>query len=224
MGIEELSKLLTEAEVTNYTREEELANIITHGIGAILSVIGCILLVVYAAQHGDAYHITSVSIFGTTLILLYGMSTLYHWFERPDLKRIFRILDHSCIYLLIAGSYTPFTLVTMRGPWGWTMLAVIWTLAIGGVIFKLFYTGHFDLLSTGLYIGMGWVAVIAIKPLVEGTPTGGLILLVFGGVLYTGGTVFYLWEKLRYNHAVWHGFVMAGSLCHFMAVYYYVLP
>jgi hemolysin III len=219
-----MSKFLSEINITKYTRNEELANTITHGIGAILSVIGLFLLVNYAAQHGDAYHITSVTIFGATLILLYGMSTLYHWFEHPDLKRIFRILDHSCIYLLIAGSYTPFTLVTMRGPWGWTMLAVIWTLAIAGVIFKLFYTGHFDLISTGLYIGMGWIAVFSLKPLLESTPIGGLILLVVGGVLYTGGTAFYLWEKLPYNHAVWHGFVMGGSFCHFMAVYYYVLP
>ena len=219
-----MSKFLSEINISKYTRNEELANTITHGIGAILSVIGLFLLVIYAAQHGDAYHITSVTIFGATLILLYGMSTLYHWLEHPELKRIFRILDHSCIYLLIAGSYTPFTLVTMRGPWGWTMLAVIWTLAIGGVIFKLFYTGHFDLLSTVLYIGMGWIAVFALKPLLEATPIGGLILLVLGGVLYTGGTAFYLWEKLPYNHAVWHVFVLLGSTLHYFAILFYVIP
>jgi len=219
-----MGRFLTKIDMAKYTRNEELANIITHGIGAILSVIGLILLVVYAAEHGDAYHITGVSIFGATLILLYLMSTLYHTFQRPELKRVFRILDHSAIYLLIAGSYTPFTLVTIHGKWGWTLLVVIWTLAIAGVIFKLFFTGRFHLASTLIYIGMGWVAMFAIKPLFEQTPTGGLILLVLGGVLYTGGTAFYLWDKLPYNHAVWHGFVMGGSLCHFMAVYYYVLP
>lgn len=215
---------MTKIDISKYTRNEEIANIITHGIGAVLSVIGMFLLVIYATQHGDAYHITSVSIFGATLILLYLMSTLYHSFQHPKLKRVFRILDHSSIYLLIAGSYTPFTLVAMRGPWGWSMLALIWSLAIAGVVFKLFYTGHFHFISTGIYIGMGWVALIAIKPMLESVPTGGLILLVLGGVLYTGGTAFYLWEKLPYNHAVWHGFVMGGSFCHFMAVYHYVLP
>lgn len=208
----------------HYTRLEEYANVITHGIAVILSIIALWVMVATAVEFGDAYDITSVAVFGGSLILLYLMSTLYHSFQNPSLKYVFRILDHSSIYLLIAGSYTPFTLISMRGGLGWTLFAVIWILAVSGVIFKLFFTGKFHITSTLLYVGMGWLAILAIKPMLQSVPTGGIVWLIIGGLLYTLGVVFYLWRRIPFHHAIWHLFVMAGSFSHFMAVYFYVLP
>jgi len=208
----------------HYTRLEEYANAITHGIAVALSIVALWVMVASAVQFGDAIHITSVSVFGGSLILLYLMSTLYHSFQNPSIKYVFRILDHSSIYLLIAGSYTPFTLISMRGGLGWTLFAVIWILAVSGVIFKLFFTGQFHITSTLLYVGMGWLAILAIKPILHNVPTGGIVWLIAGGLLYTFGVVFYLWRRVPFHHAIWHLFVMAGSFSHFMAIYYYVLP
>ena len=203
---------------------EELANTITHGIGVGLSIAGLVLLVVRAAMHGDAWQVVSFSIYGSSLILLYLASTLYHGFRSERIKRVLRLLDHSAIYLLIAGTYTPFVLVTLRGPWGWTLFGIIWGLAILGVTFKLIFGHKYEMLSTVFYVLMGWVVIIAIKPLIAALPAGGLAWLVAGGLAYTGGVVFYAWEKLPFNHAIWHGFVLAGSLFHFLSVWWYLAP
>jgi hemolysin III len=198
---------------------EELANAITHGAGLLASLIALPVLLWYAAQSHDAARITGAAIFGVTLCLLYTASTLYHAFPPSRTKRVFRVLDHSAIYLLIAGTYTPFALGPLRGPWGWSLLAVVWTLAAGGVLLKTTVGFRYPRLSTAVYIGMGWMAVVAIKPLMEHVGRTGLIWLVAGGLCYTGGVVFYSTDRrLWYGHAIWHLFVAAGSICHFFAV------
>ena len=209
---------------SRYTRREEYANVATHAVGVLLSIVALVLMVIYATENGDPYFIVAVSIFGATLILLYLMSTLYHSFRHPKVKHVFRVFDHSCIYLLIAGSYTPFTLVSMRGGWGWTLFGLTWGLALCGIVFKIFFTKRFGILSTLMYIALGWLVVIAAKPVISNVPAGGLAWLFAGGLLYTSGVVFYAWRRVPYHHAIWHLFVMAGSFCHFLAVYYYVLP
>ncbi len=202
----------------------EIANGITHGIGAGMSMAGLVVLVVLAAKTAGVWHIVSFAIYGTTLVLLYLASTLYHSLPHPRAKRIFRILDHSAIYLLIAGSYTPFTLVSVRGSWGFSIFGVVWGLAIAGVVFKAFFAGKWDLISTLVYILMGWLVVIAWSPVTAAIPTGGLWLLLLGGISYTAGTIFYAWERLPFNHAIWHLFVLGGSVLHYLAVLIYVLP
>lgn len=209
---------MSRVEASTYTPREELANSLTHGLGVGLSLGGLALLVTRAARFGDAWQVVSASVFGATLVLLYTASTLYHSFRSPEAKRILRKLDHSSIYLLIAGTYTPFMLVNLRGAWGWSLLCVIWGLALAGVILKLWLTGRFRLVSTVCYVAMGWLIVIAVKPMLAAVPSAGLWLLLAGGLCYTGGTLFYLWKSLRYHHAVWHLFVLAGSVCHFFAV------
>lgn len=209
---------------TSYSFREELLNSITHGAGILLSIAALVLLIVYSRIYGTAGHVVSCTIFGVTLILLYTSSTLYHSFQKPRVKRIFKILDHSCIYLLIAGTYTPFLLVTLRGVLGWTMFGIIWFLAISGVVFKIFFVHRFNIISTIAYLLMGWIIIFAIKPLVDSLPTGGIVWLIAGGLAYTLGVVFYAWKKLPFNHAIWHLFVLAGSMCHFLAVMFYVLP
>lgn len=207
-----------------YTLSEEIANGITHGIGAMLSVAGLTVLVVLAAIYGDAWRIVSFSIYGTSLVLLYTASTLYHAIQHPDAKRIFRIMDHAAIYLLIAGTYTPITLVNMRGPWGWSIFGFVWALAIIGIIFKTMYTGRYDKISTAAYVLMGWICLIGLKEMLVAIPPGGLVWLVAGGVCYTVGVIFYAWQKLPFNHAIWHLFVLGGSMCHFFAILFHVLP
>jgi len=203
---------------------EEVMNAVTHGIGTLLAVAGLVLLTVFAYLYGEIWHIVSFSIYGTTLVLLYLASTLYHSFTNERLKYIFKILDHSAIYLLIAGTYTPFTLVPLHGILGWSVFACVWGLAILGIVLKVAFVGRFKMVSTMCYLIMGWLIVIAIKPLLATVPTPGIIWLVSGGLFYTFGTVFYLWNKLPYNHAIWHLFVLAGSISHFIAVFVYVLP
>lgn len=210
--------------VARYTRREEFANVGTHALGVVFSIVALVLLVTYAAKQGDPYYVVSVSIFGATMILLYLMSTLYHTFRHPKVKHAFRVVDHACIYLLIAGSYTPFTLIALRGNWGWTLFGITWGLALCGVIFKIFFTKRFNVLSVIMYIALGWLAIVAIKPLLQNVPIGGLAWMLAGGLLYTSGVIFYLWSRIPYHHAIWHMFVMGGSFCHFLAVYYYVLP
>ena len=206
------------------TMGEEIANSITHGIGACLSIAALSILVTLAGIRGDAWRVLSFSIYGATLVLLYLASTFYHVFTHPGTKRIFQVLDHSAIYLLIAGTYTPFCLVTLRGGWGWSIFGVVWGIAILGITFKAFYTGRFGILSTVLYIVMGWIVVVAVKPIIDRLPIGGLVWLLLGGISYTGGIVFYAWEKLPFSHTIWHIFVLGGSVLHFFGILYYVLP
>lgn len=208
----------------SYSLGEEIANGITHGVGAGLSIAGLTLLVVLAVLYGDVWRIVSFSIYGSTLIIMYLASTLYHSFQHPQAKRILRIIDHASIYLLIAGTYTPFLLVSMRGAWGWTLLVLVWGLALLGVGFKALFTHRFQKLSPMAYILMGWLSVIVLKEALVSIPTGGLLLVAIGGVIYTMGVIFYVWKKLPYNHAIWHVFVLAASTCHYFAVLLYLLP
>lgn len=204
------------------TPAEELANSLTHGIGALLSVAALVLMVVAAALERSAARVVACSIYGASLVLLYSFSTVYHALTNARAKRVFRILDHSSIYLLIAGTYTPFTLVTLHGAWGWALFGVVWGCAALGIAFKVFFTGRMEVLSTVVYVGMGWVALVAVGPLMRRMPGPGLLWLVAGGLFYTAGVAFYRWRR-RYAHAVWHLFVLAGSACHFVAVWGWVL-
>ncbi len=210
--------------ITYYDTKEEKLNIITHGIGLILSIAALVLLVVYSSIYGTAWHITSFAIFGSSLILLYSASTLYHYTQNPKWRQRLNIFDHSAIYVLIAGTYTPFTLVVLNGWIGWTIFGISWGLALIGIIFKLFFTGKYDRISTIAYVLMGWVIVFAIKPLVDTFPLNGLLWLLAGGIFYTVGAILYSSAKIRYNHAIFHIFVLLGSFSHFMAVFFYVLP
>lgn len=204
---------------------EEIANSITHGIGIYFGVAALVLLVVFASLYGNAWHIVSCSIYGSTLVLLYTASTLYHSFRHPRVKHVFRIIDHASIYLLIAGTYTPFTLVPLRGAWGWSLFGVVWGLALCGIIAKVFFIHRFEILTTLLYLVMGWIVVIAAKPMLRIVPTGGIVWLVIGGLAYTIGVIFYAVDrKFSYAHAIWHVFVLVGSICHFFAVMFYVVP
>jgi len=207
-----------------YSPREEIANAVTHGIGMLLSISALILLVVYATINGDSYHIVGCSIFGASLILLYSMSTMYHMVKTPKMKRIFRALDHSSIFLLIAGTYTPFTLVNLHGSWGWTIFGLVWGIAVLGIVLETVTRQRYKKLSLTLYIGMGWLIIIAVKPLLQTVDTGGIILLVGGGLFYSLGVIFYIWKSLVFNHAIWHLFVLAGSILHFFAVFFYVIP
>ena len=207
-----------------YTRGEEIANSLTHGLGLVMSVAGLGVLVTFAALHGDAWTVVGCAVFGASLVLLYATSTLYHTLRAPRPKRSWRVFDHGAIFLLIAGTYTPFTLVSLRGPWGWSLFGVVWALAVAGIVLKLFLTGRFRVLSTLIYLFMGWLVLIAFKPLVEALPHSSLMLLLAGGAAYSAGTVFYMWKRLPYHHAVWHLFVLAGSVCHFFAVLGSVVP
>lgn len=207
-----------------YSPIEEAANRLTHGLGALLSVAGLVLMVVYSALHGDAWVVTSTAIYGASLVILYSASTLYHSVSGARWRRLCQKLDHAAIYLLIAGTYTPFTLGPLRGSWGWTLFGIVWGCAVVGVVLKLFFAGKFDVVSTLAYLAMGWLVIIALKPLIAALPAGALWLLVSGGLCYSLGTIFYLWEKLPFNHAVWHVWVLAGSACHWAAVFGYIVP
>ena len=207
-----------------YTIGEEIASSITHGIGAALSIAALVILVVLAATRGDAWRVVSFSIYGTTLILLYMASTLYHAIQHPGAKKVFRILDHSSIFLLIAGTYTPFLLVPLRGGWGWSLFGVIWALAITGIVFKAIFINRMKKLSVVIYILMGWLVLIALNPMLDNIPPAGLWWLAGGGLSYTGGVVFYAMKRIKYTHAIWHLFVLGGSICHFFAILLYVLP
>jgi len=202
----------------------EIANSVTHGLGALLSVLALVLLVVPGALHGSAMRVVTGAVFGTSLVLLYCMSTLYHALTNLRAKRVFQILDHSAIYVLIAGTYTPFCLVALRGAWGWSLFGVIWGLAILGVTFKAVFGDRYEVLSTVVYLGMSWMIVVAALPLYRCLPAGGLAWLGAGGAFYTLGVGFFAWRGLRFHHAVWHLFVLGGSLCHVIAVVGYVMP
>lgn len=204
---------------------EELANALTHGAGFVASLIGLPILVLSAANRGERAAIVGASIFGAALVALYAASTLYHAISHPTLKQKMRVLDHAAIYLLIAGTYTPFTLGVLRGRWGWTLFGIVWTLAALGVLFKvLFGSGAMAKVSTAVYVAMGWVAIIAAKPLIASMDQAGLALLVGGGLFYTGGVVFYVDKRRAWTHPVWHLFVLGGSICHYFAVLFYSAP
>lgn len=209
---------------TYYTLREEIANAVTHGFGIVLAIAALVTMATVAARDGDSWHVVSCSVFGTTLVLLYTASTLYHSIQVERFRPLLRALDHSAIFLLIAGTYTPFTLVTLRGPWGWSLFAVVWSIGITGIVLRLLLRERLHWLFVTLYLAMGWVVVVAIQPLLERLETGGLILLAAGGIAYTGGIAFYVWDRLPYNHAIWHGFCLLGSALHFFAVLFYVIP
>jgi hemolysin III len=203
-----------------YTLGEEIANSITHGVGAGLSIAGLTVLVVLAAIYGDVWRVVSFSIYGSTLVILYLASTLYHSFQNPRLKSLFQVFDHSAIYLLIAGTYTPFLLVSLRGPWGWSLFAVVWGLALLGIGFKALYLQRYHVASTLGYILMGWLGVIVIRQMLNTVPPEGLVWLAAGGAFYTIGIIFLAWRRIPYGHTIWHFFVMGGSLCHYFAIMY----
>ena len=204
---------------------EEVANAVTHGIGLLLSLIGMPILVLAALDRGERAMVFGASVFGAALIALYAASTLYHAIPHPSIKQRLRVLDHAAIYLLIAGTYTPFTLGVLRGTWGWTLFGVVWTLAALGVLCKVvFGSGAMATLSTAIYVAMGWVIIIAIKPLMASMEHAGLMLLVAGGLCYTGGVIFYVDRRRAWTHPVWHLFVMGGSVCHYFAVLWYAAP
>ncbi|MCK7543827.1 hemolysin III family protein [Marinobacter bryozoorum] len=216
---------ITEARPDSiHHRIEEWLNSATHGIGAVLSVIGTIALVVAAGQMGDAWKMVSFSIFGATLIMLYMASAFYHGSRSPRLRSVFKTLDHCAIFLLIAGTYTPFLLVNMRGTVGWTFFSIIWSLALSGVILKVVFKHRFRLVRVGIYLLMGWLIVFASADLVNSLSETALHLTIAGGLVYTVGVVFYLLDRIPYMHAIWHLFVIGGSACHFSAIYFGVLP
>ncbi|GGF80555.1 hemolysin III family protein [Paenibacillus albidus] len=212
------------ANTHTYSRKEEVANAVTHGIGAVLSVAALVLLVMYASQNGTAWHVVSFSIYGATMLILYLNSTLVHSLREGKAKDFFEFLDHSSIYLFIAGTYTPLMLVAIRGTLGWTLFGIAWGVAVFGIFFKAFFVKKFLYMSTVFYIAMGWMVVIAWKPLSAVMDGGGMTMLLIGGLLYTLGTVFYVWRAFPYHHAIWHLFVLAGTAVHFFAVLIYVLP
>ncbi|HEU0301051.1 MAG TPA: hemolysin III family protein [Longimicrobium sp.] len=201
----------------------ELANALTHAAGVVAALAGAAVLLVAAVRYGGAREIASSAVFAATLVLLYTASTLYHSVRTPRVKERLKVFDHCAIYLLIAGTYTPFTLVGLRGGWGWSLFGVAWALAVAGVVFKLFFTGRFPRLSTAIYVGMGWMVVVAIGPMLDRLSAATLAWLLAGGLAYTGGTFFYH-NRRPYAHAVWHLFVLAGSVCHYVAVMTQVLP
>ena len=212
------------AVVPRYSFGDELASSIIHGIGIVLSIAGLATLVALAALHGDALAVIACAVFGTSLVLLYTASTLYHSISVAAAKPTLRALDHIAIYVLIAGTYTPFTLIALPGPWGWSLFAAVWTLALAGSALELGLLKRYHKLAVLLYVGMGWIGMIAFKPLSTHLQAGGMWLLIGGGVAYTLGVPFYLWRRLPYHHALWHVFVLAGSVLHFLAVLLYVLP
>lgn len=206
-----------------YGRSEEIANVVTHSIGTALSIAGLVILFCLTLSSPDRYCIASCLVFGLTLVLLYAGSAVYHSLRHPRWRAVAQTLDHAMIYLLIAGTYTPFTLVTLQGKLGWSLFAVVWALALIGVIREFLWKGRPKWLSMVMYLSMGWLAVVAVKPLLERLPAGGVWLLVSGGLAYTVGTIFYGMKKIPYTHAVWHLFVLGGSTCHFLAVALYVV-
>ncbi len=217
---ERMFRLTYDFDFSNW--KEEIANAITHGIGLILSIPALIMLVLFAVDKGSAWHVVSFSIFGASMILLYLFSTLLHSFKPSKAKNVFAVLDHSAIYVLIAGTYTPLMLVSVRSALGWTLFGIVWGLAIVGIIFKCYFVDRFQIVSTLFYLIMGWLVLAAIKPLYESLTPAGFDLLLTGGILYSVGAIFYVWKKIPYNHAIWHLFVLAGSSFMYFCILFYV--
>jgi hemolysin III len=210
--------LIVMASTHTFTKGEEIANAITHGIGAVLSIAALVILIVFSSIYGNVWHIVSFTLFGATMLLLYTSSTLVHGLPKGKAKNLFEIFDHSSIYFFIAGTYTPFLFLAIKGWLGWTLFGIVWGLAIGGTIFKAFFVKKFLFTSTILYVVMGWLIVFAWEPLVANLQTNGLVLLITGGILYTVGAVFYVWRGFKFHHAIWHLFVLGGTAVHFFAV------
>jgi hemolysin III len=204
-----------------YRLEDEIASAITHSVGLLFAIVGLCVLVTLAAVHGGVWHVIGCSVYGASLVTLYGASTIYHWVRSPRAKAMWRVVDHASIFLLIAGTYTPFTLTTLSAVWGWSLLVAVWTCAIAGITYKLVVARQQLSESAIPYILTGWLALVAVKPLVESVPLACVALLLGGGLAYTVGTIFYKFDHRRFFHAIWHGFVMAGSLMHFLAVMLY---
>ena len=200
---------------------EEIANAISHGVGFVAALVATPILITHAASQEGASAVVGASVFAATMLLLYLASTLYHALPHGRAKHVFRIIEHSAIFLLIAGTYTPFTLGVLRGPWGATLLGLVWGLAVLGILLKIVGGMRYLMLSTAVYVAMGWLVVIAILPLSLRVPTAGLVWLVLGGVAYTAGVPFFATKRLRFGHFIWHLFVLAGTLCHFFAVLWY---
>ena len=216
---------MTQPQVAKfYSPLEESINIYSHILGIVLSLVGLVFLLLKAANHGDVWHIVSAAIFGISLIVLYTASSLYHSAKDPVVRNRLRIFDHAAIYVIIAGTYTPFTLITLHGTVGWIIFGITWGMALIGIILKLFFTGRFKILSTAMYVLMGWVIVFAINPLIDNLAPSGLQLLVAGGLAYTVGAVLYSIKAIPLNHAIFHILVLVGTICHCFAVYFYVLP
>lgn len=207
-----------------YSLGEEIANAVTHGVGAALSVAALVILIGIAALWGSAWHLASAIVYGVTMFVLYIASTLYHAIQHPRARHVFKVIDHAGIYLLIAGTYTPFTLVTMREDGGWVLFAVVWALALIGISLEAFWVYRPKWVSAVVYLGMGWLALAAIRPLAENLEPGGVWLLIGGGLAYTVGTIFYVLKRVKFMHAVWHLWVLAGTVLHFLAVMLYVFP
>jgi hemolysin III len=205
----------------SYSSREEVANSISHGLGLLLALVALPVLVLAAIEVGNVRFLVGVSVFGGTMVLLYLASTLYHSISHEAAKQLFRIFDHTAIFLLIAGSYTPFSLGVLHGPWGWSLLAIVWTLAIIGITLKIRKRTRHSRMSIVLYVIMGWLAVVAVKPMVMLIPVPGILLILAGGLAYTGGLAFFAAQRIRYNHFIWHLFVIAGTTCHFFAVLWY---
>ena len=211
-------------ETSYYPPLEEKINIVSHVAGLVFGCVALVLLVTRASLHGNAWHVVSFSIFGASLIFLYAASAVYHSAKNPVLRNRLRVVDHASIYALIAGTYTPFALVTLNGPTGWVIFGIIWGLALSGIILKLFFTGKYHLVSTLMYVFMGWIIIFAIKPLINNLSSEGLFWLFAGGMAYTIGAILYSIKKIKFNHAIFHVFVLIGSASHFVSVYFYVLP
>lgn len=211
-----------ETDERRETPAEHIANAITHGAGFALSIACLVLLAVFAALTQGVWEVVSCSVYGTTLVVLYLASMLYHSIHAPRVRRVLNIIDHAAIYLLIAGTYTPYLLVPLRGALGWSLFGVIWGLAVLGIVFQALFIGRFKIFSTLTYLAMGWMVVATIVPLLRVLPVQAILWLVAGGLCYTLGTVFYVWQRLKFAHAIWHLFVLAGSLCHFFGILFYV--
>ena len=207
-----------------YTPTEETINVVSHAVGFFLSIVALVLLVVYASLYGGILHVVSVAIFGVSLVVQYAASTLYHNAKVPELRSRLKVFDHASIFVLIAGTYTPFTLITLAGTTGWVIFGIVWGTALSGIVLKLFFTGKYSVASTIIYVLMGWVIVFAIKPLIHNLPLNGLLWLFGGGVAFTVGAILYSIKRVKYNHAIFHVLVLVGNFCHFISVFYYVLP
>ncbi|MCK4508645.1 MAG: hemolysin III family protein [Desulfuromonadales bacterium] len=216
--------MMVDYRLIEYSEEEELANRLTHSAAALLSMVGFVILVVTASHTGDPYRIASSVVFCGSLSIFYVISSVYHTVRNPKTRYVFRVLDHAGIYLVIAGSYTPFTLISLREGSGWTIFGLVWGLAVAGVIFKSFMTHRLAFIAPVFYIALGWMIVVDLEGLLTMVPLKGVLWLLAGGLCYTVGIVFYAIDRIPYNHAIWHIFVIAGSLCHYLSVLWYVVP
>lgn len=209
---------------SSQTPLEEIVNALTHAAGVGLSIAALVILMMFSVMQHSILKIAGCALFGSSLIVMYTASTLYHAARSPDLKRFFKLVDHASIYGLIAGTYTPVVLVVLNGVWGWTLFSIVWGLALMGLVFKIFFIGRFERLSLIIYIAMGWLAVFAAEPLLHYLPRAGLMWLVAGGLFYTGGVAFYVMRRVKFAHSLWHLCVLGGSICHFFLVLLYVIP